>query len=77
MSDVKVFIEVDGEIKPAKLFVDAEAGNVFIQCMLYEDYENIDEIAGHEVCTDEMIFIDPWYSNKEDLKEVFNDEYFI
>lgn len=75
MSGVKVFIEVDGEIKPAQLFVHAEVGNVFIQCMLYEDYENIDEIAGHEVCGDEIVFIDPWFASTEDLKERWDDEF--
>ena len=43
--------------------------------MLYKDYENIDEIAGHEVCTDEMVFIDPWFASTEDLKEVFSNEF--
>lgn len=42
-----------------------------LECMSKEDYENIDDIAGHEVCTDELIFLQPWYDDTEDLKERF------
>lgn len=71
----EIYAKINGELKRIKIFVDADVGNVFIQCMLYDDYENIDDIAGHEVCTDELVFINPWLSNNEELQERFKYEF--
>lgn len=67
----KLYTIIDGKLKEIQLFVNADVGDITLECMSKEDYENIDDIAGHEVCTDELIFLQPWYDDTEDLKERF------
>ncbi|MGN0140421.1 MAG: hypothetical protein ACI39B_08040 [Methanobrevibacter smithii] len=67
----KLYTIIDGELKEIQLFVNSDIGDITLECMSKEDYKNIDDIAGHEVCTDELIFLQPWYDDTEDLKERF------
>ena len=43
--------------------------------MLKKDYKALEKIAGREVCSDELCELYPIYSDTEDLKERFNDEF--
>lgn len=48
---------------------------ITLECMSKEDYEALEEIAGREVCSDELCELYPIFSDTEDLKERFNDEF--
>lgn len=48
---------------------------ITLECMSKEDYECLEDIAGREVCSDELCELYPIYSDTEDLKERFNDEF--
>ena len=48
---------------------------ITLECMSKEDYEALEEIAGREVCGDELCELYPIFSDTEDLKERFNDEF--
>lgn len=71
----KVYAEINGELKEVQLYVDGEIGYITLQCMLKEDYENLEEVAGYEVCSDELCELKPIFSDKEELKERWNNEF--
>ena len=48
---------------------------ITLECMLKKDYKALEKIAGREVCSDELCELYPIYSDTEDLKEHFNDEF--
>ncbi len=65
----KLYTIIDGKLKEIQLFVNADVGNITLECMSKEDYEALDEIAGREVCGDELCELYPIFSDTEDLKE--------
>ena len=46
-----------------------KVGYVLVQECSKEDYELLEEIAGREVCSDELCELCPIFSDTEDLKE--------
>lgn len=65
----KIYAEINGELKEIQLYVNGEVGYITLECMLKEDYEILEEIAGREVCGDELCELCPIFSDTEDLKE--------
>ena len=76
MTDIrKIYAEINDELREIQLYVHGEVGYITLECMSKEDYEALEEIAGREVCSDELCELYPIYSDTEDLKERFNDEF--
>lgn len=67
----KIYAEINDELKEIQLYVHGEVGYITLECMLKEDYELLEEIAGREVCSDELCELYPIFSDTED----FNDEF--
>lgn len=71
----KIYAEINDELREIQLYVHGEVGYITLECMSKEDYEALEDIAGREVCSDELCELYPIYSDTEDLKERFNDEF--
>lgn len=71
----KIYAEINDEWMEIQLYVNGEVGDITLECMSKEDYECLEDIAGREVCSDELCELYPIYSDTEDLKERFNDEF--
>lgn len=78
MTDIrKIYAEINDELREIQLYVHGEVGYITLECMSKEDYECLEDIAGREVCSDELCELYPIYSDTEDLKERFNDEFWL
>lgn len=77
MSDFirKIYAKINDELREVQLYVHGEVGYITLECMSKEDYECLEDIAGREVCSDELCELYPIFSNTEDLKERFDDEF--
>lgn len=71
----KIYAEINDELREIQLYVHGEVGYITLECMSKEDYEALEEIAGREVYSDELCELYPIYSDTEDLKERFNNEF--
>lgn len=50
----KIYAEINDELMEIQLYVHGEVGYITLECMSKEDYEALEEIAGREVCGDEL-----------------------
>lgn len=74
--DKKIYMDFDGELKEVIPYIPADNGSSHIDSinfMLKTDYDNIDDIAGHEVCSDELIFLYHLFLSTEDLIEHYDN----
>lgn len=71
----KIYAEINGVLREIQLYVHGEVGYITLECMLKKDYKALEKIAGREVRSDELCELYPIYSDTEDLKERFNDEF--
>ena len=67
---------INGTYKAVQLFLqDDQIGNTdFCGVMDMDTYNELDEIAGREVCRDEIVDLDPLFYTKEDVEEWYNEE---
>lgn len=70
-----LYMLIKGEYKEVQLFLrDDQVGNTdFCGVMDMDTYNKLDEIAGREICRDEVVDLDPLFYTKEDVKEWYEE----
>ena len=71
-----LYMFINGEYKEVQLFLQFDqVGNTdFCGVMDMDTYNELDEIAGREICRDEIIDLDPLFYIREDVEEWYNED---
>ena len=70
-----LYMFINGEYQEVQVFFRFdERSTDFCNVMSKETFDKLDEIAGYEVCRDEIIDLDPLFYKREDIEEWYNED---
>lgn len=70
-----LYMLINGEYQEVQVFFRFdERSTDFCNVMSKETFDKLDEIAGYEVCRDEIIDLSPLFYKREDVEEWYNED---